>query len=184
MKNLFTFLFILFFSFFNSQVKNVGIVDFFHWTADDGIYYEFILISENITELNSKKPVTIRVKYSLNGGISKKLVEYYATMRWVQDPKNSENLIAYIEADKTAKIIEGTNGYTPDNFTFYYKKGGDLLTGYQADHNEMANSEVNYAKVFKTNYSTVDDLRSLVRLYFKSDEPLYRDLMTYASKYD
>jgi len=184
MKTFLSIAFILCFSHFHSQAKSVDIVEFFNWNADDGIHYDFIFISEKITEYDVKKPVTIRVKYSLDGGVSTKLVEYYATIYWSEDEDHADNLIGYIEAHETAKILEGKNGYTPDNFVLYYDKSGKFTQALQADHNQMAEKNVKFAKVFKTNYETVNDLRSLIRLYYKNTDPLYRDLMTYAAKYD
>ncbi len=184
MKTFLSIAFLMCFSFFHSQAKNIYAVDFFHWSSDDGIYYEFIFITEDVGKLDVKKPATIRVKYSLDGGVSTKLVEYYATIYWTQDENDDSSLVGYIEAAETAKILQGENGYTPDNFVLYYEKKGAFIRALQADHNQLAEKEVKFAKVFKTKYESVDDLRDLIRLYYKNTDPLYRDLMTYAAKYD
>ena len=184
MKKILTATLLVFFSILNAQLKKVEIVDFYHWNADDGIHYELMLITENLKKIDQKVPAVIRVKYSLNGGVSTKLVEYKATALIEIDSKNFEELIFYIDAEKTAKILQGENGYTPDNFVLHYNINGDYIMGYQADHSAMAESEVSYAKVFKTNYNNSDELRSLIKLYYTSSDPLYRDLMTYAAQFD
>ncbi|TXF79377.1 hypothetical protein [Chryseobacterium sp.] len=184
MKTFLSIVLFLFLTPFQAQLKNIEIVDFYHWTANDGIYYEFMVAAEQRTGATTN-PAVIRVKYSTDGGVSTKIASFDATLRWEHDKTDTDIMIAYIDAAETAKIIQGTGGYTPDNFILYYNISNEsFVRGYQADHTELAKSSVEYAKVFPTNYSTSDDLRSLIRIFYTSSDPLYRDLMTYAAKFD
>lgn len=184
MKTLLSFVLFLSFTLFQSQLKKVGVVDFYNWTANDGVHYQFILAAGDVESMDVEQPAVVRVRYSTDGGLSYKLVEYDATLRFMTDKKNTDNLIAYLNGAATARIIENSTGYTPDNFVLYYNKSGDYIKGFQADHNEMAKSEVEYAKVFLTPSNTAERMRSLIRLYYKSTDPLYRELMLYAAQYD
>lgn len=184
MKTLLSFVLFLSFTLFQSQLKKVGVVDFYNWTANDGVHYQFILAAGDVAGLDVEQPAVVRVRYSTDGGVSYRLVEFDATLRFMTDKNNSENLIAYLNGASTARIIENATGYTPDNFVLYYTKSGTFIKGFQADHNEMAKSEVEYAKVYMTPSSTAEQLRNLIRLYYKSTDPLYRDLMVYAAQYD
>ena len=184
MKTLFTLILLLCFSQFQSQLKKVDIADFYNWTSNDGTHYQFILLSENVTKMRTETPALVRVRYSTDGGVSYKMAEFDAKFSFDEDKKTAGNLVVYVNAGKTARIIQGEGSYTPDNFTLYYDKAGNYLYGYQADHTEMAKSTVEYAKVFLTPNSTPDQMRSLIRLFYKSSEPLYRELMTLASQYD
>ncbi|MBW8362283.1 MAG: hypothetical protein K0M56_08880 [Kaistella sp.] len=183
MKTLLSLVLFLFLTPFQAQLKNIEIVDFYHWTANDGIYYEFMVAAEQSAA--TKNPAVIRVRYSTDGGVSYKIVSFDATLRWERDKTDEDIMIAYFDAAATAKILKGTGGYTPDNFILYYDVSNEsFVRGYQADHTEMAKSDVDYAKVFPTNYSNSDDLRNLIRLFYTSSDPLYRDLMTYTAKFD
>ena len=184
MKTFFSFLFFLSFTVFQSQLKKVEVVDFYNWTANDGVHYQFIMAGEEPTGLNVEQPAVVRVRYSMDGGVSYKIVEYDATLRFMTDKNNSENLVAYLNGGETARFIEKATGYVPDNFILYYTKTGSFLKGFQADHTAMAESEVEYAKVFITPSATGDQIRNLIRLYYKSTDPLYRDFMVYAAQFD
>ena len=184
MKTFLSFVLILSLSLFHAQLKQVGVVDFYNWTADDGIHYQFVVAAEELEEMNVEKPAVVRVRYSTDGGVSYKIVEFDATLRFIADKNNAENLVAYLNAAEKARIIEGSTGYTPDNFIMYYSKSGTFVKGFQADHTEMAKTEVAYAKVFMTPSDSSDQMRNLIRLFYKSTDPLYRDLMLYAAKYD
>ena len=170
MKTFLCFVLFLSFSLFHTQVKEVGVIDFYNWTADDGIHYQFIVASEEVQGLDVEKPAVVRVRYSTDGGVSYKIVEFDATLRFIADKNNAENLIAYLNAAEKARIIEGSTGYTPDNFIMYYSKSGNFIKGFQADHTEMAKSEVEYAKVFMTPSDTSDQMRKLIRLFYKSTD--------------
>lgn len=184
MKTFLCFVLFLSYTVLHSQLKKVEVVDFYNWTANDGIHYQFIMAGEEPTGLNVEQPAVIRLRYSTDGGVSYKIVEYDATLRFMTDKNSSENLVAYLNGADTARIIEKATGYVPDNFILYYTKKGNFLKGFQADHTAMAKSEVEYAKVFITPSDTGDQIRNLIRLYYKSSDPLYRDLMVYAAQYD
>ncbi len=184
MKTLLSLILVLFFSQFQSQLKKVDIADFYNWTANNGTHYQFILLSENLAKLDTAIPAVIRVRYSTDGGVTYKTAEFDANLTLNQDKKSAGDLVIHINAGKTARIIQGDGGYTPDNFILYYDKDGNFLRGYQADHTELAKSNVEYAKVFHTAAPTADQMRSLIRLFYKSSDALYRDLMTFAAQYD
>ena len=185
MKTLLSLALFLSFALFQAQMKQVGIVDFYNWTANDGLHYQFIVASEKQADLNVEKPAVVRVRYSSDGGVSYKIVEFNATLRFMTDKKSTDNLVAYLNAGETARMIQGAaTGYIPDNFIMYYSKSGNFIKGYQADHTEMAKSEVEYAKVFLTPSDSADHMRNLIRLFYTSTDPLYRDLMTYTSQFD
>lgn len=182
MKKFVLFIFLAFFSIFNAQLKNVDVVDFYNWTASNGTHYDFMLISEKFEGLNQEIPALVRVKYSLDGGATTNIAEYDAVITLDYNSKD-DDLVLNLIAGKTARIIKGKNGYSPDNFILYYSAKGDYLKGFQADENEMAKDNVTYSKVFKTDFK-IEDLRTLIKLYFKPGDRLYPDLMKYAAKYD
>ena len=184
MKSLLSLILLLCFSQFQSQLKKVDIADFYNWTADDRTHYQFILLAEEVTKMRTESPALVRVRYSTDGGVSYKIAEFDAKFSFDEDKKTAGNLLASLNAGKTARIIQGDGSYTPDNFTLYYDKAGNYLQGYQADHTEMAKSKVEYAKVYATPNTSADQMRSLIRLFYKSSEPLYRDLMTFTSQFD
>lgn len=185
MKTFLCFVLFLSFTLFHSQLKQVELVDFYNWTANDGHYYQFIVAADKQTELNVEKPALVRVRYSSDGGVSYKIVEFDSTLRYMTDKNNTENLVAYLNAGETVRVIQGAaDSYIPDNFIIYYSKTGHFIKGFQADHDEMANSEVEYAKVFLTSSDSADHMRDLIRLFYKPTDPLYRELMLYAAQYD
>ncbi|WP_332031164.1 hypothetical protein [Kaistella sp.] len=51
MKTFLSFLFFLSFTIFQSQLKKVEVVDFYNWTSNDGVHYQFIMAGENLQAL-------------------------------------------------------------------------------------------------------------------------------------
>ncbi|MBA5246882.1 hypothetical protein H1R16_08585 [Marnyiella aurantia] len=184
MKTIVTTFFILLFSLLQSQVKKVDIVDFYNWTSNSGIKYQFILVSENLSKFDMPISAVIRVRYSTDGNITYKTAEFGANVVMNRDRRSEGELSVHINAAETASMVQGASGYSPDNFILYYDTEGNYLRGYQADYNELAKSDVGYAKVFHISAPTGDQMRGLIRLFYRSSDPLYRDLMTLAARYD
>lgn len=60
MKTFLSFLFFLSFTVFQSQLKKVEVVDFYNWTSNDGVHYQFIMAGEEPTGLNVEQPPRCR----------------------------------------------------------------------------------------------------------------------------
>jgi len=183
MKSLLSLALLLCFTLFQAQLKKADLADFYNWTSDDGVHYQFILVSEQVKSMGVEAPAIIRVRYSLDGGVSYKIAEFDANFSYEED-KNSDDLIVNIRAGKTARIVEGTGSYIPDNFTLHFDRKGNYLKGYQVDHDELQRSNATYAKVFATPNENSDHMRKLIRLFYQSSEPMYRDLMLLAAQFD
>ena len=183
MKSLLSVALLLCFTIFQAQLKTADLVDFYNWTSDDGVHYQFIFVAEQAKALAVEAPAVIRVRYSLDGGVSYKIAEFDANYSY-EDDDDSDDLVVNIRAGKTARIIEGVGSYIPDNFTMYYDRKGNYLRGYQVDHDELQKSDATYAKVFATPNENSDHMRKLIRLFYQSSEPMYRELMLVAAQFD
>ncbi|KIA84449.1 hypothetical protein OA84_02685 [Kaistella solincola] len=183
MKTLLFGLLFLTFSLFPAQLKKVDIADFYNWTSNSGTHYQFVLLSEKLVAMRTDVAALVRVRYSMDGGVTYKIAEFDAKFTY-DKAKDSDNLVVNVKAAETARILKGDSGYIPDNFTLYYDKDGEYIEGYQADHDELTKKDTQYAKVFLTPSPSADHMRKLIRLFYDSSEPLYRDLMVLAAQYD
>lgn len=164
------------------QAEKVDIVDFYQWTAADGNKYEVMIITEDFVE-DGETPATIRVKYPRGNG-SYNIVEFYSSLYYEFD--EDSNMLIYLMANSEASFIQGVGSYSPDNFVMKFDSAGYLLSGLQADNNELEkpDDETVYADLSLINYGDSENLRSLIRGFYNSSDPLYRDLMTYTAQYD
>lgn len=166
----------------SAQAKSVDIVDFYSWTASDGKKYEVMIVTENFSD-KVETPATIRVRYDRGTG-NYNVVEYYSSLMYEYD--EDSNLLIYLMADSEASFIKGAGSYSPDNFVMSFDSNGYLITGLQADNNELdkADGETVYADLYLIEYGDADNMRTLIKNFYTSSDPLYRDLMAYAAQYD
>ncbi len=172
-----TFSFLTTFSF--SQIQNIEYVDFYTWTGADKVSYKVIIVSEDFAEIEDAKSV-VRVKYNLEG--NSKIVEFISDVSY----DINEGLVEiYFLGGETAKFIQNSGSYTPDNFVFTFDFEGNLIDAFQADHNELKKGDdTHFADMEAISVESSNHLRESIQEFFSSSDSLYRDLMTYASQFD
>lgn len=182
MKILFSILFLTFITICSAQAKKVDIVDFYSWKASDGNKYEVMIVTEDFSE-TGETPATIRVRYSRSNG-SQNIVEFYSTMYHEYD--EDSNLIIYLMADTEASFIQGAGTYSPDNFVLSYDIDGMLISGLQADNNELdkAEDDTVYADMEAIEYGDGANMRTLIKNFYSKSDALYTDLMNYTATFD
>lgn len=166
----------------NAQATKVGIVDFYSWKASDGNKYEVMFVTEDFSD-TGETPATIRVKYPRGNG-SFNIVEFYSTMYHEYD--EDSNLIIYLMADTEASFIQGVGTYSPDNFVLSYDPEGMLISGLQADNNELdkEEDETVYADMEATPYGDGANMRTLIKNFYTKSDALYTDLMNYTATFE
>lgn len=182
MKIFLSFAFLTLLTICNAQAAKVGIVDFYSWKSADGNKYEAIIVTEDFSD-TGETPATIRVKYPRSNG-SYNIVEYYSTMYHEYD--EDSNFIIYLMADSEASFIQGAGSYSPDNFVMSYDIDGNLITGLQADNNELDKPEGQtvYAEMEATPYGDGANMRTLIKNFYTKTDTLYTDLMNYTATFD
>lgn len=182
MKILSSILLLALFTVCNAQATKVDIVDFYKWTGSDGNLYEVMIITEDFGD-REEIPSTLRVRYSRGNG-NYNIVEYYSYLYYEFD--EDSNMLIYLMADSEASFIQGAGSYSPDNFVMKFDPDGYLLSGLQADNNELKKpeDETVYADLGLIDYGDSENLRSLIRNFYDASDPLYRELMVYAAQYD
>lgn len=141
-----------------------------------------MIVTEEFSE-SGETPATIRVKYARSNG-SFNIVEFYSTMYHEYD--EDSNLIIYLMADSEASFIQGAGTYSPDNFVLSYDESGYLISGLQADNNELdkAEEETVYADMEAIEYGDGANMRILIKNFYIKADPLYTDLMNYTATFD
>ncbi len=182
MKLFFSFTFLILLILCNGQATKVDIVDFYSWTASDKNKYEVMIVSEDFSD-KEETPATIRVRYPRGNG-NYNIVEFYSSLYYEFD--EDSNMIIYLMAESEASFIQGVGTYSPDNFVLSFDAKGYLISGLQADNNELDKPEGQtvYADVYLVEYGDASNMRALIKNFYNSSDPMYRDLMNYTAQYD
>lgn len=182
MKLLFSFLLLTILSICNGQAQKVDIVDFYSWKASDGKNYEVMIVTEDFYD-TGETPATIRVRYQKDSQ-SYNVVEFYSTMYHEYD--EDSNFIIYLMADSEASFIQGVGSYSPDNFVMSYDVDGNLISGLQADNNELdkGEGETVYADMEAVDYGDGANMRTLIKKFYSKSDALYTDLINYTATFD
>jgi hypothetical protein len=181
MKVLSSILLITLFSICSAQATKVDIVDFYKWNGASGNKYEVMIVTEDFRD-EGATPATLRVRYPRGNG-SYNIVEFYSDLYYEFD--EDSNMLIYLMAVGEASYIQGAGTYSPDNFVMKFDAAGYLLSGLQADNNELEKPEdqTEYADLSLIEYGDSENLKSLIRNFYNSSDPLYRELMAYADKF-
>ena len=179
MKTLYFIAFALLSCFSFSQVKDISFIEFMNWTSQNNIQYTAMVTTEDIVE-QDVATATIRVKYTMNG--ITKVVEFAATV----EKEVSDHMIElFVMGGDTAQFVKGSGNYTPDNFILSFDYEGTFMEGFQMDHNELEKGDDAYiSDVTLIPINDANHFRELIKEFYTSSDPFYRDLMLFVAQYD
>ncbi|MBA5629306.1 hypothetical protein [Moheibacter lacus] len=177
MKTTLSLIFTLFFFVAQAQLEKVEMIDFYKWSNQD-VHYNTVVVSENFIEAGEGL-ATVRVKYNLDG--LTKMVEFDALASFESYDQYFE---LYFMGGDDAAFITGSGSYTPDNFLLTYDWDGNYLSGVTADHNALEQENVEFSDLDQIMVRDANHLRELIKEFYSSNDPIYRDLMVYASQFD
>jgi len=178
MKLIFTFLLTGIFSLSFAQQINVDIVDFYKWTSQEGTNYQVMIVSENFDDTGYADGVA-RVRYAIDGAY--KVVQFKCLLGGEIDEDGywTVTIMAY---DDNYEFIQGEGSYSPDNFMLSYDQDGFFVAGTQADNNELykpEGEELVAADVDIIDYGTKEDMKTLIKMFYSTNDPLYDSLLMY-----